>query len=122
MLSPAHFAAGQKPEQEHISVKVIRVQRIRDERDGALWYVNKIVLRDKNARLYHVRSECIEAAPVGMPPSMDSPISCGRIPLPRAGLTYDVTYSINFGVQFGEDKHLFELEIEEIADCNGGPR
>ena len=104
------FVNGQKLAQENISVRVLKVERIKDERDGNLWYILKIVLRDKNARIYRVRSECIET-------NADSPISCGRIPLPRAGITYDAIYSVNFGIQFGEGKPLFELESEEVADC-----
>ena len=106
----AAVCCGTEAEQEILSAMVLKVERTKDERDGQLWYILRIVLRDKNAKVYRVRSECIATNP-------ESPISCGRIRLPRSGLTYKAIYLTNLGIQFGEEKHIFELESEEIADC-----
>jgi hypothetical protein len=100
---------AQKVEKESIAIRVLKVERIKDERDGNLWYVIKLIFRDSNNRLYHARSQCVSILNVDL--------SCGNLTVPRAGLPYTV---LNYGsvfIQFGADRMTYEIESEEVSDC-----
>lgn len=100
-----------KPVKEPISVTILKVERVRDDRDGNLWYIYKLHFRDNKGILYRVRSECVT--------NVGSPVSCANLPLPRVGLTYSVFSIDDFLIEFEPEpgKITYEIETEEISDC-----
>jgi hypothetical protein len=103
------------PPKEDIAVKVLRVERVRSpEEEQALWYTIRLVLRDNENKTYRVWSKCVQTNP-------DSPVSCGKVAVPRVGKTYVMTYYFPVpSVSFADDKKgktFYEVESEEVSDC-----
>ncbi len=95
---------------ETLKAKVFKIERIRDEQEGALWYNIKISFRDNSGKIYRVWAACISTNP-------DSPASCGKIAVPRVGLSYDILNYADISVQFTGDKSFYEIVSIELDDC-----
>lgn len=103
--------AQTKLEKESLKVRVIKVERTQDDQDGNLWYKIKLVFKDNGGRVYHVWTACITTNP-------DSPVSCGKYVVPRAGLSYDI---LNYGdvtIQFAGSQTFYQVASVEISECN----
>ena len=115
LLAPfvlAGAAAPQtKPLQEPLKVRIVKVERIRDDRDGVLWFKLRFVFRDDSSRLYHVSADCVASNP-------ESPASCGNYNLPRVGLVYDAVDFGDISIQFVGTKVFYDINSIEISDCN----
>ena len=96
------------PKKETVNIKMLKVERKREDRDGNLWYIIKITFRDSNDHLYRAGAECV-TNPVKM--------SCADYVVPRPGTSASAICWDNFLFAFGEGAGLFEVESEEVADC-----
>lgn len=109
LIAPA--LAQEKPAQikTEMQIKVLKVERFKRTEGSNVSYTIKLVIVDKESRLYHLQADCISSNP-------DSSVSCGNVSVPRAGLTYTVTL-YNASVRFGTDKVNYEVDSEEVSDC-----
>jgi hypothetical protein len=115
MLSIGSCAQSQKvPEYETVNVTILKIERIREDSEGTLWYTNKLTMRDSRGIIYNASARCI-LVPL---PTPDSVISCGHLVMPRIAETYPA--KITFGgtlIYFGEiltGTQGFEIESEEV--------
>ena len=97
------------PVKTTVQIRVLKVERIKGNEDGNLWYTIKLVVRDKE-RLYHLESQCISS-------NAQSEAYCGNLSVPHAGATANVAFYDGIFVQFGDDKRFFEVSSEEVPDC-----
>ena len=110
LIAPA--LAQEKPAQikTEMQIKVLKVERFKRTEGSNVSYTIKLVIVDKESRLYHLQADCISSNP-------DSSVSCGNVSVPRAGLTYTVTLYNALLVRFGTDKITYEVNSEEVSDC-----
>lgn len=105
-----------QPFNEPMKVKILKVERAQEERDGNAWFRIKIIFRDEHSRLYDVRADCIS--------SFDSPKSCANYLVPRVGVMCDVLNYGDMSAQFADQKTFYEIVSIELVDCQlaGGIR
>lgn len=117
MLSIGSCVRAQKvSEYETVKLTILKIERIREDSEGALWYTNKLTMRDSRGIIYKASSKCILANTPPLP-APDSAISCGHLVTPRIAETYPA--KITFGgtlIYFGEiSGQGFEIESEEVS-------
>jgi hypothetical protein len=113
MVSIGSCVHAQKvPEYETVNLTILKIERVRDEEEGNLWYVNKLTMRDPQGIIYKASARCHATNP-------DAHISCAQLLMPRIGKTYPA--KITFGgtlIYFGEilpGTQGFEIESEEVS-------
>ena len=106
------------PEYETVNLTILKIERVREETEGALWYTNKLTMRDSRGIIYKASAKCIQVTPPPLPPP-DNAISCGHLAMPRIAETYAAKFL--FGgtlIYFGEilpGTQGFEIESEEVS-------
>jgi len=123
ILSIGSCAQAQKdPEYETVSLTILKIERVREDSEGTLWYTNKLTMRDSKGIIYKASARCILVNTPPLP-TPDSAISCGHLVMPRIAETYSA--KITFGgtlIYFGEilpGTQGFEIESEEVSPRAG---
>src|SRR5436309_776932 len=114
ILSISSCARAQKlPEYETVKLTILKIERVRQENETSLWYINKLTMRDSRGIIYKASSKCVAT-------NADSGISCGHLVMPRIAETYPA--KITFGgtlIYFGELSNgaiSFEIDSEEVPE------
>lgn len=122
MLIGSFVQAQKVPEYETVKLKVLKIERIRQDDNESLWYITKLTMRDAQGIVYKASAKCIA---FGGPTDVSgSPASCGHLVLPHIAETYSA--KITFGgslIYFGEISSAFlayEIESEECPDERRG--
>lgn len=103
------FSFAQKSDPERLEVKILKLERIEEDRGGILWYTIKLVVRDNEGSVYRLHTSCVASNP-------DSPVNCGLLPVPRVARSYTVNFW-PVGMQFADKSSLFDLDSEEASGC-----
>ena len=102
------------PKKEAMTVRVIKVERHSEDRDGSVRHSFTIVFRRGNI-VYRARSECVTA-------TTENSKNCSYVSVPKPGGLYVVNYTPTVAqFSFGIDKVSYELETEEVSDCAATP-
>jgi hypothetical protein len=113
MLSIGSCAQAQKlPEYEPVNLTILKIEHIREDREGILWYIFKLTMRDSQGIIYRAHSDCITSNP-------DSPWACSHLTLPRIGKTASAILYPGVGlIYFSKDPAgnvSFEIDSEEVS-------